>query len=559
MNRNITYARVMFWLGALVFITAFTYVIVLGINNTLRYYYIQSIEDRLYVLIPSGPDDEGRGLMIHWNGYNAPIITRNIKHIASTHTALYYVCYTVTIISIVMFSMGMVASLFLRIEGRKWFDTWLVIVALVTMILVFFFFLRMSARAPEVAQFAFDMAHENQEIRLKNKKKEVYGKAKSFRRIFWYLFYPKKQDLQKPLLLMMGFAYGIFLSGIKFDVTDIGRLIFVLFAFDFLAYQARYQINDIRGIQEDKEEGKTNRLPLTEDINARHVIKISSLIALAKIMMALLLTVFFGKELKGLLLISLGILFISTVLYEAAKDMRCVKLIYFLVGCGYPLRFMLGLFSAMPKENWVINLQVICFIVALWAYGSFSSVLSWIDQVSRLMQGDRTKEYTKQHFNNLKELIASKYAEAEKRQKNSQIFPLREKCGVFELWNSIFIISLLGLMFTALFGGISKGLLCLEIIVCVVFSVYGCFEGKNKLRVIAFGWCGIVIKGTIAWFTLNNNVWYLLLSIMQVLITYTYFLLSYQPKMGMKIKLKRTFFETVLGKEATKILFERHC
>ena len=38
-NANVTYARIMFWLSLLIFCTAFAYIIVLGTNNILRYYY----------------------------------------------------------------------------------------------------------------------------------------------------------------------------------------------------------------------------------------------------------------------------------------------------------------------------------------------------------------------------------------------------------------------------------------------------------------------------------------------------------------------------------------
>jgi len=83
-NQSITYSRVMFWLSLLIFFTAFAYIVVLGINNILRYYYIQDLEDRLHELIPASVDDTNRGDFLHWNAYIAPIITQNIKHITSS-------------------------------------------------------------------------------------------------------------------------------------------------------------------------------------------------------------------------------------------------------------------------------------------------------------------------------------------------------------------------------------------------------------------------------------------------------------------------------------------
>ncbi len=118
-NANVTYSRIMFWLSLLIFCTAFAYIIVLGTNNILRYYYIQSLEDRLHELIPNTPKEDGMGSFLHWNAYNAPIITRNINHITSSHTALIYFSYSVATVCAILFSMAMVASLFLEITPKK--------------------------------------------------------------------------------------------------------------------------------------------------------------------------------------------------------------------------------------------------------------------------------------------------------------------------------------------------------------------------------------------------------------------------------------------------------
>ena len=68
----------------------FTYIIVLGIGSTLRYYYVQKIEDLLSL-------ESEDSKFLHWGSYFAPIVTRNRKHIRSMHTLLFYVCYTLFI------------------------------------------------------------------------------------------------------------------------------------------------------------------------------------------------------------------------------------------------------------------------------------------------------------------------------------------------------------------------------------------------------------------------------------------------------------------------------
>lgn len=569
LNQNITYARVMFWLGLLIFSTAFTYIIVLGINNILRYYYIQALEDRLHELISSAPDDNDRGFLLHWNAFSAPIITKNPKHITSTHTALNYICYTIAVVCAVLFSMGMIISLFLQIKPRRWFDTLILGIILFSMILTVYLFLRLTSHAAEVAQFAWDTAHDNQKIRLKGEMGEPYKKGRSFRKILSYLIYPKKQDFQKPFLIIIGFLYGMVFAGAKPDFTYCYRLLLVLFIFDFLAYQARYQINDIRGLKEDQEAGCKNRL-LTDDINnPEHVIKISFLAALVKISASFVAAVFFCGEIKTMMLISLGILAASTIVYEIARDKKITGLIFISVGIGYPLRFFVGFFSVMLKGELLLNPQIICFIFALGAYGSFSSILSWTNQVSERMQnikgstGSFPLTYEKKHFKDIQEMIADRFVLAEGNPINGKIMPLREKCKISDPWNMAFLVSLGFLFFTAYFGKISGNLLWLECGACIAFALNGCLYRKNKLFFIGIGWICIAAKAVIAVLSLEKYLWYLLFSVMQGIITVTYFVLCYQPQFK-KIDIKKVFSELkhgimikILGDYAVNIMENR--
>lgn len=327
-NANVTYARIMFWLSLLIFCTAFAYIIVLGTNNILRYYYIQSLEDRLHELIPNTPDDDGRGSFLHWNAYNAPIITRNIHHITSSHTALIYFSYSAATVCVILFSISMVVSLFLEIAPKKRFDYMTVLIITILMLLTLFLFIRTSSKAKEVAQFAWDTAHDNQRKRLEGDSHNIYNKSKSFKHILLYLIYPKKQDLQKPILIILGFIYGIIFMDLTINLMYIWRLMFILFVFDFLAYQARYQINDIRGLKEDKEAGCTNRLLLNDIDNPGHAIKISFIVAFMKIIACIVITLFWGGMISNILLVSLTILLVSTILYEIARSKKRTYLVF---------------------------------------------------------------------------------------------------------------------------------------------------------------------------------------------------------------------------------------
>lgn len=99
----------------------------------------------------------------------------------------------------------------------------------------------------------------NKQNRLSEKDKE---KNKINLRSISYFVYPKVKDLQKGILIILGSFCAILIKNQSFllNISDIFRIFFIWFITDFLIYQARFQWNDIRGLQNDKEEDKNDRL-----------------------------------------------------------------------------------------------------------------------------------------------------------------------------------------------------------------------------------------------------------------------------------------------------------
>lgn len=567
LNNNITYSRIMFWLGLLIFCTAFSYIIVLGISNILRYYYIQNLEDRLHDLISDVRDDKDRGSFLHWNSYIAPIATQNVNHITSSHTALNYVCYVVSVASVILFSIGMVISLFLEIESRQWFDTTLINIVIFFMVLSFFLLLRLTYRAKAVAQFAWDTAHENQKIRSGKLKGNLYGKSSSFKHVLLYLIYPKKQDLQKPFLIVMGFIYCTLWKEIDIQLIHILKLALCVFVFDFLAYQARYQINDIRGIDEDKEVGRNDRL-LCEGIkNTGHVIRISLFIAILKLLLALLITILYAGTLKNVLLASLGILFVSTIIYEFAKDRKLTWLVFLSVGMGYPLRFFIGFFPLISIDKSILlSSQTICFILALWSYGSLASILSWTNEVTAQMQKlKNTKNtfpttYKKKHFQDIQEILMERFQIAQEHMINGKILPLRQKCRLQDPWNIAISLSFIFFDLVIFFEHMPKVLLYLGCFTQIIFLLNIYVQGWKKIIFMGCSCFLVIEKMILSIFFWKNCLIYFLLFVIELLIMITYFLLSYQLQFK-QIKLKEVLKKwkiiimvKVLGENAVKLM-----
>lgn len=567
-----TFSRVIFILSAVVFCTAFAYIIVLGINNVIRYYYIQNLEDRLHALIKHSVNENGMGDFLHWNAYSAPIITKNPKHIASSHTALSYVCYSIATGCAIIFSMGMVIFLFLIISPIKWFDWMIMIIISVYMVIAFYLFMRLSVKANEVYRFAWDTAHENQKLRLSSMKEKMYGNSKNFRRTLLYFLYPKLQDPQKPALIVLGFFYGFILANIDIALANVIkyvlRLIFIMFVFDFLAYQARYQINDIRGIEEDFEAGCKTRLPIVDINQVGHMIKMSGKIALFKIISALLVTAFWGGEVKELIFVCLSILFASTVLYEVMRKKKITWLIFITVGIGYPLRFFLGFFAIAPVE-WlsIYPIQIVCFALAACAYGSFASILSWVKEVTKRMQkeqnaiGQFPSVYQKKHYMDIQKILRERYVSYEKRNCTPPILPLREKCSLRDPWNIGLLTSLILLLIIAYLQKAPIGLLVIEMLIVIFFIISIYLRNCKKLIPIIAGLICFVGKIAIAVCCYKLYGWYLLLSTMQLLIAGTYFILCYQPQPEHNMKdflVGVTVFcvKLIYGDRACEILIE---
>ena len=149
------FSRVTFWASVLIFLAAFCYIAALGMNNFLRYYYIQELEDRLRYLIPSADDDRKTGgPFLHWNSFQGPLITRNQKHIASHYTALHFASYTVALFCAVLFSIMLLVLEFLQIPAPIQLDYWGIVAAGSVMLVFLLRFCITASSARKMAEFA---------------------------------------------------------------------------------------------------------------------------------------------------------------------------------------------------------------------------------------------------------------------------------------------------------------------------------------------------------------------------------------------------------------------
>ena len=387
------FSKVVFYLSIALFSVAFTYIIMLGIGSTLRYYYVQKIEDLLSI-------ESENSQFLHWGSYFAPIVTRNRKHIRSMHTLLYYVCCTLAAICSVAFSAGIIIIQYIRIKNKTEIDNMIFVFAVVGVIGTVLIFYRTTARAKSMAVYVEKMALSNRKERF-----DPYNSAsatyKAFEHYIRYFIWPKCQDPEKPLFIIGIFLVFSYISkGIQIMTWNWRGFLVAFLVFEVFAYQARYQINDLRDIGDDKD--SNDRLfPKGVSKNA-YIIEISAILSGIKIILALGCTYFLGGKIKIYLYIELATLAIITVIYERVRDTYDLNKICFWVGAGYPLRFMVAIMTVGPNcfNNITSKKQIffyVLLIMSLWALGSMASVAQWVEDVVRL-KSLSIDSYGKKHY-----------------------------------------------------------------------------------------------------------------------------------------------------------------
>lgn len=531
-KESLVYTRIIFCLSILVFIVAFTYVMSLGLGNLMRYYYIQNLEDRLYELIPDTKDNTYRGSFLHWTAYYAPINTQNFFHAASPYTVLNQVCLVLAICGIILFSMGLIGSLFLRIPDKNTFDYAVILMVSCMLILVLGLYLYSNRHAQQMVQFSWNTAHDNQDIRLKGKE-TIYAGAVKFRKRAKYYLYPKMQDLQKPFLVVIGFIFANTYYHVPLEKVAVSSLLFTLFVFEFLIYQARYQINDIRGIREDKEAGHTNRLLSGDEENVGRRVKFSFGIAVIKIFIAIILTVMFGNDTRGILFICFGIVLVSSISYELAKAYKKKWLVFILVGIGYPLRFLVGFLTAVP-ESWkdIFCIEGTCFLIAMLAYGAFASLLVWCLEITKRMikfkeeKGEFPKQYEKAHYLYLQNFLVPHF-EGCTTENIISINPLTDKGKLTDPWNIMFLLSMFSMSVIQIYMDHTYASLFVEAIL-LLMVIMGIAADKRK-KAFLFLLSIIIVAIRISFLLINaSSLSYIMFWMMRGIMLGTYIFLCFQ-------------------------------
>lgn len=279
-------------IAACVILVAGFYGSSIGQERMFRYHYMEMIEERISEIVPTG----NRTIALGWNRFSSRLITANIHHLTNRGARRHYVHFALALVSLVI-GCVLLSLLLLLTVHNKWVRLLLPLVVMSALIyLLYCYFI-----ATDFSRLTFK---EILDLNVNGAPKEYRADSggvsednrpghyfSQFRGKFLRLLYTRPRDSMKSFFYLGGALLGTSLGGGYSLGEWFFRFFLLVFVVDICGYQARYLINDIRGIAEDKTNPQSvgrNRLPLLGGGNERHTIIVAMFVVVAKAIAAFL-------------------------------------------------------------------------------------------------------------------------------------------------------------------------------------------------------------------------------------------------------------------------------
>ena len=209
-----------------------------------------------------------------------------------------------------------------------------------------------------------------------------------------YLLFPRPDAWAKA---QMAPACFLLAAGATGQFAKWPRFLVLWLVLELLIYAARYQWNDIRGIEGDQVHAETHarsRLPVGPTARARHrSIRLSRAVAALRVMTALLVGALTGLYRQVLLLT--GTVFLIAMLYEFLRALPArrspvpgrtqVVAVWLVVGLGYLVRGGLGL--SVAGLAWG-SLAMAAGLVCVMSFGIMFVLLTWVLEATSYCAAD---------------------------------------------------------------------------------------------------------------------------------------------------------------------------
>lgn len=451
LNSMITVRRINFWLASAIILIGVLFITCLEIEKTLRYQYSQHLADRLHDLIPGALDDRVRNALVTYQQFAGPIKTNNLFHVSNSHNLFNFSAIYATGGLAGGICLVIVIVQFILIRDYHWYD-WLTLSLIVLVILLDgILLIRFVWNTDKACDMAFYMANENLEVRKGlNKEKKLYWQADEFLEFVSYLLYPRKESLFKAYLIVGGFIAACVVGG-KFHIS---HLVYILIVFESFLYQARYHINDLRGLDEDKRYTQKRLVNYVDPAKPSRII-VAIGFAIVRIVMAAVFIYFLGGSIRNDLFWFTLALFVASFSYEKLSTKDYGRWTIALSGAGFPMRVAAGALAAdrdviiMCLKHYPVLFAAITIL--LWLWGDSIALLGWIRDIDRLERsGIHTTgiPFPKAHYNIIYPYIQDRLKKLKESNNDNSI--AGEKGCISDPWCLLYwgsLILLLGVWF----------------------------------------------------------------------------------------------------------------
>ncbi len=467
-------------MGIATIVAAFFYLASIGITSGLRYHYMRDLEAALDRQMPMGKD------LMHWAALSAPVITLNSSHVRSRFTAFHLASTLLAVggslimglISFAVFSQ----PLDIRVKVLI-FVLGLPFAAL---------FILVSANASGNSRKVYEFAREEAKRREEGANTRSGPPRRGLASAILYFIYPRPQDALKVGFILLGVATFCSLGVGQFDPVPVAcETVLVL---DVLVYQARYQLNDIRGAKEDQENprsGSRRRLPV-EVLGLQTAVAVSLLVFWYRLLLAAAFIWYLFDSTGPALLAGLVATFALAALYEVARARRKKWAVPILVGLGYPLRFAVGFLAAWSAcghreplgEATILACLLVCLSILIYGFA-----FVWITWAHESWDRRRSgMDDSKPHVR-----LMGDYISCDDLQ---EAHPLRSRGNLFSPWNLAMVSSGIVMLAAILLSGDMKAAAaCALLCILIIFDIAMPRQPKN---VALMGCVGGVAAGALA-------------------------------------------------------------
>ena len=391
----------LYWVTITILCVLGASIISAGMTAIIRHHHMINLEDMISDAISKHYDDKTNEMqrLLLWISLSTAVNTLNYRNVKKNKTTIYFISNAIEIIALVISGF-----LFICIQLKKLINVLKlefpqrpipiltyceIFIPLAILLGIVLYGIKTYAYLTQNSRSYYDKA-KSIGIEKWQKRKETETATngihaltpqntndqsqasftKTLMNIIIYFLYPRIKDIQKAVFLILGYIFGWLLminyDGIGFYSFDFGKLMLTLFITEALIYQARYQWNDLRGLNEDVKEkkkavGKSVGFPkLLKSKHYSFLVTISMLIIFIKLYYAFFILIpYYGDQQYLMSGVNIMIILLAA-LYEFARSrQKGGKAVLILVGLGYSLRFTIGLLAAYPNLLTYFKLDII--------------------------------------------------------------------------------------------------------------------------------------------------------------------------------------------------------